>query len=109
MILMKTSILLLALSFGIARAKASDGSKDHEKNTAAVRNIRSTQLPARLLTTIKKNYKDFWITGLYKENLNGKTTYCITLENPDKTVKLNTVHSSGWSIVRVIPKDSTDN
>lgn len=101
---MKTTILFFILFCGIAHAKASDGLKNREKSPA-VRNILSNQLPARLLTTIKKSYKDYWITDLYKENINGKISYFITLENPDKTVRLNTTHTIGWAVARVVPKD----
>jgi hypothetical protein len=101
---MKTTILLLALSLGFAQLRAADGIKDREKSPA-VRNILSNQLPARLLTVIKKNYKEYWITDLYKENINGKISYFITLENPDQTVKLSTTHSIGWAVTRVVPKD----
>ena len=102
---MKTTILffVLILSFGLV--KASGGSDNGEKSPA-IRNILSNQLPARLLTVIHKNYKEYWITGLYKENTGGKISYFITLENADQTVKLNTSHSTGWAIARVVPKDS---
>lgn len=103
---MKTSLLLFALALGFGRAHASDGSKDHEKNAPAPRNIISSQLPSKLLTSIRKNYKNYWITNLYKESLNGKVSYFITLENADQTVKLNTSRTTGWSIFRVVPKDS---
>jgi hypothetical protein len=104
---MKTTILffMLILTFGLV--KASDGSNNREKSPA-IRNILSNQLPARLLTVIHKNYKDYWITGLYKENINGKYSYFITLESADQTVKLNTSHSIGWAVTRVVPKDSAD-
>jgi hypothetical protein len=101
---MKTTILFFVLSLGIAQAYAGDGSKEREKSPA-VRNILSNQLPARLLTVIKKDYKDYWITDLYKENVNGKTSYFITLENPDQTVRLNTTHSTHWAVSRIVPKD----
>jgi hypothetical protein len=101
---MKTSILFFLLILGFARVMATDGTNDREKSPA-VRNILSNQLPARLLTVIKKNYKDYWITDLHKENINGKISYFITLENPDQTVKLNTTHSTGWAVARVVPKD----
>jgi hypothetical protein len=104
MILMKTTVLFFILFLGFAQVRASDGTKDREKSPA-VRNILSNQLPARLLTVIKKNYKDYWITDLHKENINGKISYFITLENPDQTVKLNTTHSSGWAVAHVVPKD----
>ena len=103
-ILMKQAILLLVLSFGIAQLKAADGAKEPAKSPA-VRNILSNQLPTRLLTVIKKSYKDYWITDLHKENVNGKISYYITLENPDQTVKLNTTHTTGWAVARVVPKD----
>lgn len=103
---MKTTILFFILILGFGWVKASDGSNNREKSPA-VHNILSNQLPARLLTVIKKNYKDFWITDLYKENINGKTSYFITVENADKTVKLNTSHSTGWAVTRIVPKDAT--
>ena len=101
---MKPTILLLVLSLGISQLKAADGSKEREKSPA-VRNILSNRLPARLLTAIKKNYKDYWITDLYKESVNGRISYYITLENPDQTVKLNTTHTTNWAVARVVPKD----
>jgi hypothetical protein len=101
---MKTTVLFLVLSLGFAQLRAADGIKDREKSPA-VRNILSNHLPARLLTTIKKNYKDYWITDLYKESINGKISYFITLENADQTVKLNTTHSTGWAVARIVPKD----
>src|ERR1700744_5878831 len=99
MILMKTSILFFVLFIGFAQVKASDGTT--REKSPAVRNILSTQLPAKLQSSIRKNYKNYWITDLRKESLNGKVSYFITLENPDQTLKMNTTHSPGWSIVRV--------
>jgi hypothetical protein len=102
---MKATVLMLVLSFGISQLRASDGVKDNGKNAPAVRNILSNQLPSRLLTVIKKTYKDYWITDLYKESLNGKVSYYITLENADQKVKLNTTHTATWAVARVVPKD----
>jgi len=104
MIFMKTTTLFFFLFLGFVQVRASDGIKDREKSPA-VRNILSNQLPARLLTVIRKNYKDYWITDLYKENINGKISYFITLENPDQTVKLTTTHTISWAVARVVPKD----
>ena len=96
---------MLILSFGLVKA---NGGSDNGEKSPAIRNILSNQLPARLLTVIHKNYKDYWITDLYKENVNGKISYFITLENADQTVKLNTSHSASWAVIRVVPKDSAD-
>jgi hypothetical protein len=102
---MKTTILFLVLSLGISQLRAADGPKDNGKSAPAVHNILSNQLPARLLTVIRKTYKDYWITDLYKENANGKVSYYITLENADQKVKLNTTHSITWAIARIVSKD----
>jgi hypothetical protein len=102
---MKTTIFALVLILGLTHVQAADGSKDHAKSAPVVRNIISTRLPFRLQTTIKKNYKDYWITDLYEEVINGKTTYYITLENADQKVKLNTTHSTNWAVARIVSKD----
>jgi hypothetical protein len=104
---MKKPILFLVLILSFGMVKASNGSDNGEKSSAS-RNILSNQLPSRLLTVIHKNYKDYWITDLYKENINGKISYFITLENADQTVKLNTSHTNGWAVTRIVPKDAAD-
>lgn len=102
---MKTTILAVVLFLAISQVRAAGGSKDHEKSAPVVHNILSNQLPARLLTTIKKSYKSYWITDLYKEVTNGKITYYITLENADQKVQLNTTHSINWAVAHVMTKD----
>ncbi len=102
---MKTTILSVVLLLGIIRSHAADAPRYPVKNAPVVRNISSTQLPVRLLTSIKKNYKDYWITDLYKEVTNGKIAYHITLENADQKIRLNTAHSANWAVTRVVPKD----
>jgi hypothetical protein len=102
---MKTTILAVVLFLGMSHVRAADGSKDHERSAPVVHNILSNQLPARLLTTIKKSYKSYWITDLYKEVANGKITYYITLENADQKVQLNTTHSINWAVTHVVTKD----
>lgn len=107
---MKTTILLIVLVFGITIARAENGTGAHATarksvTSTAVRNILSTQLPARLLSPIKTKYKTYWITDLYKATADGKTCYFITLENADQKLKLTTSHSANWQVTRVVPKD----
>jgi hypothetical protein len=102
---MKTTILFLVLFLGFSQIRASDGPKYNRKSAPAVHNILSNQLPARLLTVIKKTYKDYWITDLYRESINGKVSYYITLENSDQKLKLNTTHSLNWAVARIVSKD----
>ena len=106
-------IVLLIMTIGTVQARSIDrhftneGERSSKKSTTVVRNILSDKLPAKLLTSIKKEYKEFWITNLYKENANGKISYHITVENADKKVQMSATRSSGWSVDRVIPKDET--
>ncbi|HVU55759.1 MAG TPA: hypothetical protein VHD83_11935 [Puia sp.] len=91
----------------IDRHFTNEGERSSKKSTTVVRNILSDKLPARLLTTIKKEYKEYWITNLYKQDASGKISYHITVENADKKVVLTATRTSGWSIARVISKDET--
>ena len=85
--------------------RAEDGAGNRKTTSTAVRNILSTQLPARLLTPIKTKYKTYWITDLHKATSEGKVCYYMTLENADRQLKLNTNHSAGWQVSSVVPKD----
>ena len=106
---MKTTILSIACLLSMTIIRAEDGSKTHataRKNASpAVRNILSTQLPARLLNPIKTKYNTYWITDLHKTVNDGKVCYFITLENADQKLKLNTSHSASWQVSTVVSKD----
>ncbi|MHA4843151.1 hypothetical protein ACX0G7_03250 [Flavitalea antarctica] len=60
------------------------------------RNLTTSQLPINLLTDIKKNYKNAWITDLFEVTANDETEYYITLEDADQTVVLKSTGSYGW-------------
>ncbi|HZE83742.1 MAG TPA: hypothetical protein VE035_05495, partial [Puia sp.] len=62
---------------------------------------------SKLLTSIKKDYKSYWITGLYKEISNGKASYHITVENADQVITLSATPTTNWSVVRAVPKDQS--
>lgn len=89
--------------------RAEDGAGNHSSSSKtaapAVRNILSTQLPARLLSPIKTKYRTYWITDLHKVVADGKVCYYMTLENADQALKLNTSHSATWQVSRVVSKD----
>ena len=99
-------ILCLAIVSTSAHAAGDPltGGGNTKKNVAVVHNIVSDKLPTRLLKTIKKEYKDYWITRLYREEANGKISYHITVENPDQIVTLSAATTS-WSVVRVHAKE----
>ena len=102
--------IVLLLIIGLTNARATGGVKNEaassKKSSAVVRNILSDQLPTRLLTGIRKNYKNYWISDLYKKTINGRSSYCITVENADKKVTLNATPSTSWMVTRVVAKDA---
>jgi hypothetical protein len=89
-------VLILSVS-GIIGVRA--------ENAPAVRNILSSQLPSRLLSPIKKNYSNYWITDLHKQVSNGKVSYYITLEDADQKINLSATPVTGWTRTSVIAKD----
>jgi len=109
---MKKTILPLIFCFAIAsvtvRAEGgkNEGGMPTKKSSPIVHNILSDKLPTRLQKSIKKEYSSYWITGLYKSELNGKTSYHITVENADQVVRLSATPSSQWSVNHIVPKES---
>jgi uncharacterized alpha/beta hydrolase family protein len=101
--------IVLLLIIGLTNARATGGVKNEtatsKKSPAVVHNILSDQLPTRLLTGIKRNYKNYWISDLYRKTVNGRASYCITVENADKKVTLNATPSTTWFVTRIISKE----
>jgi hypothetical protein len=62
------------------------------------RNILSTQLPISLMTEIKEEYSEYWISTLFEVANEGTTTYYITLENAGQQLVLKSENSSSWSV-----------
>jgi hypothetical protein len=67
---------------------------------AVVRNIISDQLPLNLLTSLRKDYADFWITDLFEISADGQTMYYVTMENSDKKIVLKSEDLSSWETYR---------
>jgi hypothetical protein len=62
------------------------------------RNIVSGQLPINLLTDLKKNYSNYWITDLFEMSANNENGYYVTLENSDYKVVLKSSGTNGWEV-----------
>ena len=103
---MKKFILpaLVCFALSTVKAHAAEGGMPVRKSSPVIHNILSDKLPERLQKSIKKEYGSYWITGLYKTELNGRTSYHITVENPDQIVRLSATPSTQWSVSRVTPK-----
>src|SRR5580765_4300523 len=65
---------------------------------AVERNISSLQLPINLFTSLKKNYNEYWISGLFEMAAQENTSYYVTLENSQETVVLKATSSAGWTV-----------
>jgi hypothetical protein len=63
---------------------------------AVTRNIMANQLPFKLLSPIKTNYKQSWISDLFEISSHGETTYYVTLESADSKVVLRSQGTAGW-------------
>jgi hypothetical protein len=73
---------------------------------AVTRNIVSDQLPISLLSDLKKEYADYWISDLFEMATGDQTTYYVTIENSDKKIVLKSEGTSFWSVFSKTRKDS---
>ena len=73
---------------------------------AVVRNIVSDQLPINLLSELKKDYSDYWISDLFEIATDEQTTYYVTLENSEKKIVLKSQGTSFWSVFSKEKKES---
>ena len=64
---------------------------------AVVRNITSNQLPINLLTSLRNEYNDCWITDLFEMASDDQTSYYVTLETSEKKIVLKST-GSGWDV-----------
>ena len=62
------------------------------------RNIRSDKLPLLPSLNLKKNYKGYWISGLFEQSCYNQTTYYATLENADHKLVLKSVNNGNWKV-----------
>jgi hypothetical protein len=67
---------------------------------AISRNISSEKLPISLLTSLKKNYNDYWISDLFEMVSSGNGTYYITLQNADVELVLKSDEFGGWEVFK---------
>jgi hypothetical protein len=71
---------------------------------AVTRNINSMQLPVNLQTTLKNEYKGYWIAGLFELSNEEGVQYYVTLEDANSTLVLKSSACS-WSVFQKQRKD----
>ena len=64
------------------------------------RNISSLDLPMNLQTSLKKEYKDRWITDLFELSNEDGTYYYITLEQADSKIVLKSDNGLQWTVYK---------
>ena len=65
---------------------------------AVSRYISSLQLPLNLQSSLKRFYKNYWVTDLFELANNNGTGYYVTLENADSKIVLKSTDGSDWSV-----------
>jgi hypothetical protein len=92
--------LMISFTYASAAELAPQNGQPH-----VVRNIVSTELPAALLTGLRVDYKDYWITECQEDSKKNRAEYFITLENADQTVQLKSGDKSSWEVVSTKVKE----
>jgi len=64
--------------------------------TGVARYMSSLQLPINLLTELKNNYSQYWISDLFELNNNEGTHYYVTLEDADTVIVMISSNGSDW-------------
>jgi hypothetical protein len=65
---------------------------------AVTRYISSVQLPLFLQNSLRKFYRNAWMSDLYEVSTRSGTNYYVTLENADTKTVLKSVNGRDWSL-----------
>lgn len=71
---------------------------------AVTRYISTSQLPVRLLITLKKEFADYWISDLFEIRVNGDTSYYVTVENGSRKEIMKSDDASTWEEFKSLNK-----
>jgi hypothetical protein len=63
---------------------------------SVARYLSSLQLPLRLLTDLKNDYSQYWISNLFEVNNSEGTQYFVTLENASTSLVLVARNGGNW-------------
>ena len=74
----------------------------HENNElmAVVRNILSDQLPINLASSLKKDFGDRWISGLFEVAKQDHTSYYATVEDANEMLVLKSINLNEWTVYK---------
>jgi len=72
---------------------------------AVTRYISPVQLPLYLQNSLRKFYRNAWVSDLFEVATNNRTTYYVTLENANSKTVLKSVNGRGWSVYQKDKKE----
>jgi hypothetical protein len=67
-------------------------------------NVPSDKLPVSLLYKLKTHYSNYWITDLFKYEINNTPGYFVTMENADQIIRLKAEGNQGWQFYSAVRK-----
>ena len=73
---------------------------------AITRNITTDQLPITLLTSLRKNFTEYWVTDLFEMVSGGETSYYVTVENAGQKVVLKSDDFTSWATYKKEKKEA---
>jgi hypothetical protein len=73
---------------------------------AVTHHILTDHLPIYLLTSLKSNFNDFWVSDLFESANDRESSYHIKLENADQIIEMRSVNSTDWVTEKRIRKNT---
>jgi hypothetical protein len=73
---------------------------------AVVHHVLSDHLPIFLLTSLKSNFNDFWVSDLFESATDKESSYHVRLENADQIIEMRSVNSTDWITEKRVRKNS---
>ncbi len=75
---------------------------------AITRFISPNQLPLSLISSLKKEFTNYWVSDLFEIQTEAGTAYYATLENTDQTIVLKSEGISGWMMFQKEKKNNAE-
>jgi hypothetical protein len=79
---------------------------ENGEQIGVVRNILSDKLPINLMSGLKKNYSNYWISDLFEMATESQSNYYVTLETADETLVLKSNGTNEWTVYKRTKKSN---
>jgi hypothetical protein len=75
---------------------------------AVTRFISPNQLPLSLVSSLKKDFDNYWISDLFEIQTENGTSYYATLENADQIVVMKSEGTNGWNLYKKEKRENAE-